>query len=286
MSPGKLTHKVSTYLPRLGLSCLILCLVSGLILSFYYRPVGNVFQNVEEITTLVPYGGFFRQFHYGAGQIFVILMLLHTMDHFLKKRYRIYSLGEWALLVLSLCLCFFTLFTGFILKGDKEGLFAGRIFMNILRTIPTIGEKLAGLFIEPGKSFFFLPYIYHCFFLPILIIYLIRAHIREWLPDQKFLFLPAIGLFLYALIVDPCVDIPPDATMTVVKGPWFFLGIQTLLKIMHPLWAGLFIPGLFVGCLLILPATGPTWGRRLYYLVMISFCLYVLVTVWAVIWGP
>ena len=62
MSPAKKTH-ISTYLPRLGLSSLILCLVSGLILAFYYRPIGNVFQNVEEITTLVLYGYGFGDEH-------------------------------------------------------------------------------------------------------------------------------------------------------------------------------------------------------------------------------
>jgi len=285
LSPIRNT-KISTYLPRMGLSALILCLISGIILTFYYRPMGNVFQNVEEITTLVPYGWFFRQFHYISGQVFVILMLIHTVDHFLKKRYLTYSTGQWVLLISSLCLCFFVLFTGFVLKGDKEGFFAGQIFMNILKAIPLAGEWLSKLFIVPGESFFFLPYLYHCFFLPILLIYLIREHIREWLPDQKALFAATAGLFLYALIVKPYVDIPPDAVVDMVKGPWFFLGIQSLLKIMHPVLAGLFIPGLFVGCVLVLPKAGTAWGRALHYLIMGAFCLYGILTFRAIIWGP
>ena len=134
--------------------------------------MGNVFQNVEEITTLVPYGWFFRQFHYFSGQVFVILMLIHTLDHFLKKRYLTYSAGQWFFLVFSLCLCFFVLFTGFVLKGDKEGVFAGQIFMNILRAIPFAGEWFSKLFIESGEGFFFLPYLYHCFFLPLSLIHI------------------------------------------------------------------------------------------------------------------
>ena len=276
---------MSGYLPRLGLACLLLCLVSGLILTFYYRPFGNVFQNVEEITTLVPYGCFFRQLHYAAGQMFVILMLIHTMDHFLKKRYRTYSRLEWNRLIFSLCLCFFTLFTGFILKGDKEALFAGRIFMNILRSIPVLGKHLTSLFIEPGESFFFLPYLYHCLFLPLLVIYLIRAHIREWLPDLKFLYFTAVGLSLYALFVPPYIDIPPDAPVGVVKGPWFFLGIQSLLKIIPAPLAGLVMPAVFIGCLLILPKTGGALGKLLHYLVMGAFCLYAFLILRAIVWG-
>ena len=128
--PGKrISIDISAYLPRLGLSALFMCLISGIVLTFYYRPTGNVFQNVEEITTLVPYGWFFRQLHFASGQLFVILMLIHAVDHFHRKRYRLYPGGQWQRLIFSLCLCFLTLFTGFILKGDKEGLFAARIFM-------------------------------------------------------------------------------------------------------------------------------------------------------------
>jgi len=298
-SRGKIINTISLYLPRLGLSALILCLASGIVLVFYYRPMGDVFRNVEEITTLVPYGWFFRQLHYGAGQVFVILMLLHTLDHFVRKRYRKYALRVWISLIVSLALCFYTLFTGFILKGDQEGRFAGHIFMNILETLPVAGGAIAGLFIVPGESFFFLPYLYHCFFLPLLIIYLMRGHIREWLPDQRFLLSGGIGLFLYALFVKPGMDIPPEASAAVVEGPWFFQGIQTLLKFLPPLLAGLIIPGFFIGCLLVLPATGTAFRtlsfkrgvmnmgeNSLYGLLIILVCLYGLLTLRAGIWGP
>ncbi len=298
---SRITARISLYLPRLGLSALILCLASGIVLAFQYRPMGNVFQNVESITTHLPYGWFFRQLHYGSGQVFVILMLLHTLDHFVRRRYRMYAPRQWTSLVASLILCFYTLFTGFILKGDQEGLFAGRIFMNILSAVPVAGGALSRLFIGPGESFFFLPYLYHCFFLPLLIIYLMRGHIREWLPNQRFLMIAGTGLFLYALLIESAVDIPPEAATSVVKGPWFFLGIQTLLRSIPPALAGLVIPGLFTGCLLVLPALGGLSARKvdvsrdwafravetcLYYLLVVAILLYGLLTVNAGIWGP
>jgi ubiquinol-cytochrome c reductase cytochrome b subunit len=147
--------------------------------------MGNVFQNMEEITTVIPYGKFFRQLHYGSGQLFVIMMLLHGMDHFVRGRYRRYSLTQWSLLIIPLVFCLFTLFTGFILKGDQEGTFAGYIMMNILRQVPGTGDSWTYLFIEPGEAFFFLPYLYHCFFLPLIILLLLKDHIREWLPDLR-----------------------------------------------------------------------------------------------------
>jgi ubiquinol-cytochrome c reductase cytochrome b subunit len=281
-------NRVSLWLPRLGLSALMLCLASGIVLLFHYRPMGNVFRNVEEITTLVPYGWFFRQLHYGAGQVFVILMLLHTLDHLVRRRYRMYPFKDWVCLTLSLAICFYTLFTGFILKGDQEGTFAGRIFQHIMETIPMAGRPGSRLLITPGEGFFFLPYLYHCFFLPVLMIYLMRGHVREWLPDRKFFVSTAIGLSLYALLVKPGVGIPPEVSVPSVAGPWFFQGIQTLLRILPPFLAGIVIPGLFMGCLLLLPARG-TPLRAVSYLhpvIIIALMVYGILTLRAAVWGP
>ncbi len=270
-----------------------------MVLIFYYRPAGDVFVNVEAMTTLVPYGWFFRQLHYGSGQVFVILMLLHTMDHFLKRRYVHYPVRVWVTLILVLLLSFFTLFTGFILKADQEGVFAGRIFMNILQTIPIVGDSISRLFIVSGNDFFFLPYLYHCFFLPILIIYLIRHHIREWLPNSGFMMAGGAGLFLYALLIKPRIAFPPDAVTPSVEGPWFFLGMQTLLKVISPFWAGIVMPGAFMVCVFLLPLTRKRgefssfaarmlWGKVDWprYTVMSMFFVYTGLTVKAMIWGP
>jgi ubiquinol-cytochrome c reductase cytochrome b subunit len=280
------SSRLSSYLPRLGFSCLGLCLASGVVLTFYYRPMGDVFRNVEEITTLVPYGWFLRQFHYASGQVFAILMLLHTVDHFLRKRYRNYSSRQWALLISSVCLCFFILFTGFILKGDKEGTFAGLIFSGIMGQIPGIGHHISRLFIATDGDFFFLPYLHHCFFLPVLVMVLIRGHIREWMPDKNALFIAGAGIFLFALAVEPRIDIPTNMQVDLVRGPWFFLGFQTLLKIAHPVLVGLVIPCIFLGCLFLLPIASSRLEAVLHYLIMGLFCVYGVLTLWAAIWGP
>lgn len=289
----------STALPKLGLASLFICLLSGIILSFYYRPFGNVFQNVEEITSLVPYGWFFRQIHYITGQAFVFLMLFHTADHFLRRRYRVYSAVEWTSLVAALVACFFTLFTGFILKGDKEGLFAGTILLNMLDTIPLAGKWLSRVFVGSGDEFFFLPYLHHCLFLPALTAYLIRGHIRAWLPGKGFA-AAAFGFAgAYALLVDPFMDIPPEAQAPLVRGPWFFLGIQTLLKTWHPLYAGILLPCVFVALVLIIPAVTTISGREsrfkttsgiaeksLYWTIVAASGAYLLLIINAAINGP
>ena len=287
---------ISHLLPRFGMSALLICFASGIALVFQYQPAGNVFQNMEEITTLIPFGWLFRKVHYASGQLFVIFMLFHTVDHFLRKRYRNYSLKTWALLVIPLGLCFFELFTGFILKGDKEGIFAGQIFMNILRDVPLVGLPFSRLLIVPGNDFFLLPYIYHCLFLPALILYLIRQHIRPWFEDRK-TFLGGVLFFLvYSIIVPQPMDIPPEADVQTIQSPWFFLGIQTLLKTLNPVLAGIVLPGIFFLCLLFLPLCGKISQsngviqrlsgkgcRVLHYFVMTAFFLYALLCLKAAI---
>lgn len=290
---------LSTALPRLGLASLFICLLSGIILSFYYRPFGNVFQNVEEITSLVPYGWFFRQIHYITGQAFVFLMLFHTADHFIRRRYKLYSAGEWVGLVTALTACFFTLFTGFILKGDKEGLFAGTILLNMLETIPIGGAKLSSFFVGSGDAFFFLPYLHHCLFLPVITAYLIRGHVRAWLPGKEFAAAAFLAAGTYALLVDPFMDIPPEAQAPIVTGPWFFLGIQTLLKSWHPLYVGIILPCVFLVLVLIIPAVSRISGRQsrfkaksgtaekgLYWAIVAASGAYLILIVKAAVNGP
>jgi len=205
-------------------------------------------------------------------------MLLHTIDHFLRRRYEKYPVEKWVRLVIPLCLCFFILFTGFILKGDKEGFFAGSILLNILKEVPLIGETVSSFVILPGETFYWLPYLHHCFFLPLVVILLLKGHIRDWLPDQKFVLAATIGLFAYALAVRMPLDIPPQASIPSVKGPWFFLGVQELLRIVPPLFAGFVIPFSFLLLLLFLPMIKGGWGLATRYFIIASFFLYTMLT--------
>ncbi|MDY7002101.1 MAG: cytochrome b N-terminal domain-containing protein, partial [Thermodesulfobacteriota bacterium] len=204
-------NKASLYLPRLSLAALILCLVSGVVLAFQYRPFGNVFQNVEEITTLVPYGFFFRRLHYASGEVFVILVLLHVADYFFRSAYKRQSFFDWFQLGLGAALCFFILFTGFILQGGLEGYFAGTILRNLLELVPGIGSAASRMVIGRGDAFYFLPYLYHCYFLPLVLVFLLRKHIRDWLPDWGSMTAATALLFIYALAVPMPKALPPGA---------------------------------------------------------------------------
>ncbi|MDZ7761476.1 MAG: cytochrome b N-terminal domain-containing protein [Desulfovermiculus sp.] len=247
--------KISRVLLRAAMAAGLVCAGSGLILVFQYQPYGHVFAQVEAITTQISYGWFFRRLHFLSGEACVVLTLLHVLDHFVRGNERLVSVAEWANLWLASALSFFLLFTGYVLKGDKEGFLAGTILGNLAASIPLVGRRLGALFIGSGPDFFFYPYLWHCWLLPLALGLLLGGHIRSWLPRGNFLLIAFFLSSLGALIIPMPLALPPDAAVQEVYGPWFFLGLQELLKHFPPLWAGIAGPGFLAVLFLGLPLT-------------------------------
>lgn len=247
--------RISRVLPRAALATGLISIGSGLILAFQYRPYANVFAHVEAMTTLIPYGWFFRRLHFLSGEACVVLTLLHVLDHFVRGNDRLVSLAEWARLWLASALAFFLLFTGYVLKGDKEGLLAGTILRNLTVSIPLIGQSLGAVFIGSGPDFFFFPYLWHCWLGPLALGFLLGTHIRSWLPRGNFLLVAFLLCGLGALFIPMPLALPPEAVVQEAYGPWFFLGLQEMLKYFDPLWAGVIWPAFLALIFLTLPLT-------------------------------
>jgi quinol-cytochrome oxidoreductase complex cytochrome b subunit len=66
-------------------------------------------------------------------------------------------------------------------------------------------------------------------------------------------------LYVFSLIKQAPLEAiaNPMVTTDPAKAPWYFVGLQELLEHMHPTLAGVFIPGILVGFLLILPYLDP-----------------------------
>jgi hypothetical protein len=88
-----------------------------------------------------------------------------------------------------------------------------------------------------------------------------------------------LGTFLFSLAKQaPLEEIAnPIITTDPAKAPWYFVGLQELLEHMHPTLAGVIIPGLLVGFLIVLPYLdagregvgrwfGSARGRRIVFL--------------------
>src|SRR5258708_4460564 len=62
-------------------------------------------------------------------------------------------------------------------------------------------------------------------------------------------------IFLFSLIKHAPLDTIANPLITVdpAKAPWYFIGLQELLEHMHPLVAGIILPTVLVGFLVVLP---------------------------------
>jgi ubiquinol-cytochrome c reductase cytochrome b subunit len=125
--------------------------------------------------------------------------------------------------------------------------------------------------------------LYHCYFLPVIILFCVKKHIRRWFRDYASLSLATIGVFAYATLFRPGLSAPPGAEITTIRGPWFFLGIQFLLKTFPPLLAGVLMPSIIVLGLCILPAARNQYGKAVYWILVLSVGLYGFISVWSLL---
>lgn len=285
--PGRIATGIVSRLGRplaaLAWWSFVTALVSGAVLSFNYTPTGDVFVAVSKLTHFYPFGVFFRKLHFLSGQFFLLCIIIHILDHFFKGTYLRMKPLRWTRLVCTVIPVFLLMFTGFVLKGDKEGIFAGEIMMHLAREIPMIGSLTADLLIRPGQGFFLRPYLYHTVILPFLIIFLLGHHQRSLLSEKKLGISLLAGLMVAAVLWPLPVDITPRADVPFVSGPWFFQGIQFLLRYTSPFWAGIVWPLAPVTLMACLPFAPAAWakGTRRLVIVLWLFHLGLLIVAWA-----
>ncbi len=264
----------------------IFALVSGVVLSLNYHPWGDVFTSVSRLTGSLPYGTFVRRLHYLSGQCFLLFTCAHTLEHFLRKTYVHIQPRIWIRLALLFCLGFALVFTGFILKGDKEGILAGKVMYSLAREIPLCGAGLARILLRPGDDFFLLPYLHHIVTLPLIVIFLLGGHRRDLLPKGG----PAWPLLAVLAVLSTFyplpADIPPHVDTTNISGPWFFHGIQLLLRYIPPLWAGVIWPLVPIGLLAVLPAMPTSLLPVIRRLIVIFGLLHITMIIVAWCWTP
>ena len=235
-------QKAGRLVSSLFLVCLLACAASGLILLVQYRPMGDVFQNVEQITTLAPYGFFFRRLHYFSGQACAILALAHMAYHLWLGTGNRMRPVPWLRLVGGLAVCLALVLTGFILKGDQEARFAATVLQALAGSVPIAGGTLSGLVAGRGETFFYPPFVWHCLALPLLLYLLLRGHVRSWTPDRGILIPAGFGLAIVCLLLPLPLPLTPGTPMAEATGPWFLVGLQEMLRHAPPLVAGVAAP--------------------------------------------
>jgi quinol-cytochrome oxidoreductase complex cytochrome b subunit len=215
------------WLPSFGglsFSSFLIAVISGIPLAISYQ-VNNALDSLQLAQLVNPGALFFRALHYWSGQFFVLFTILHLIEHLAAGNEKKVKTGVWLRLMLALLFSFFVMLSGFILKGDAEGIMAGQILKGLLTTIPLIGQDLR-LMVLGVSGNLELIYLHHLVTTTLFILIIIIEHARRIWPDLlSFVYILGVGILFSALFI-PTLELPEAAF---IRGPWYFMGLQELL---------------------------------------------------------
>lgn len=269
----------------------IALLVTGVPLLFHYQPGEGAYQSVSALTYVLPYGWLFRSLHFWAAQLLVVVTVLHLLRVTLTAAYRYPRRFNWLVGLGLLVLVAVLDYTGYLLRGDLEGLDAASVGRAILQSVPLVGQGLAALVFSSGGAAALLALsAWHNLLLPVFGLALIGWHLwrvrrdggisrpfeddgtyiplsvlaaREWVAGLTL----ANALLLLSLVLPPSLGLPPDQVPPgVVRAPWVFGAVQVLLRQWSPLTAGVVAPVftlLLLGSAPYLAESRPALGRGL-----------------------
>ena len=225
-----------------ALTAFYISLLSGLIVGLQYDYLHPAYATAA-LDLLAPYGRFFRSLHFYSSQFFFFFCCIHLLAVFQQTIK--YSFLDWLRLTGILPLILLLLFTGYILRGDNTGSSAGLIAENIIQAIPVIGHALNDLFFDLSAGGLRKVYLHHVISLDLLLLILAWNHLRLYRIKVRN-YLPLIALMMIFSIFIAAPFEPDRLGISYISGPWFFLGLQELLRYWPPLIAGVGVPGLFM----------------------------------------
>jgi len=254
---------------------LILCAVTGVLLAVPYD-VTSPYLSVTKLVTVNPAASLVRNIHYWSAQLFLIITLIHIFDHLLKgTESNIRSKSAWFRLTISIPVTFYVLLSGFILKADGDSLQAHRILSSIINSFPGIGVIIQQTFIGKESNLQVL-YIQHAATATVILFIVIMEHARSLKVKTGTLLITTLILTgISFLFRAPLCSL----NNTVMKGPWYFVGLQEILHwLPNPLVISV---GLLVmlGLIYIIPRVIPFYQRLIKRLLLIMIIVYFFLSV-------
>lgn len=202
----------------------IIAVLSGVFLALPFD-VKNPYESISLLILTNPPAVFFRNVHYWAAQLFLIFTVLHIIDHLRRKSEYKLKDGVWFRLTLSLFFSFYVMISGFILKADADSQQALRIFESLLSEIPFIGKSIS-LTLLGSEGDLQIIYANHIATATIILSIIIIEHSKIIWPKLSVFIYSLLSSILIGYIFSPVLH---DGLHPVVKGPWYFVGLQEIL---------------------------------------------------------
>jgi ubiquinol-cytochrome c reductase cytochrome b subunit len=262
--------------------------LTGMFLVVYYAPTpDHAYDSIRFIENHVTFGAFVRGIHHWGASGMVVAIGLHMLQTFLYGAYKPPREAMWMVGVLLFMLTLAFAFTGYLLPWDQNAYWATQIGINMVGTVPWIGDVLAPV-LRGGQTLGALTlsrfFAVHILFLPALLMGLVLLHLfilrrvgpagpwsearagqgsETFYPRQVYMDAVVMaGVFVTIALLARFVPFPladkadpSDATFVPVPE-WYFLFYYQLLKYVHgalePL-ATWILPAIFFLALLFWP---------------------------------
>jgi ubiquinol-cytochrome c reductase cytochrome b subunit len=248
-----------------SLICLYVSVLSGIVVALQYDPA-TPFHSSLTIELLAPFGSFWRSMHFYSSQAFFLLLVGHFIAILWKGGYS-FSRVEWIRLTASIPIGILLLFTGYVLQGGATGMAAGAIGENIALSIPIFGESLNNLFLDLQMSGMRKVYVQHIIGLMVLGGVCVWPHLKRYPAYfRNHLLMFAIIMMVSITIKAPMV--PERVGITFVTGPWFFLGLQELLRYLPVFVAGVIAPMTLVIAIFFMPHEGRAKRNTIIFIIV------------------
>ncbi len=254
-----------------SLLALYISVLSGVVVALQYDPAAPLY-SVSTLDTLVPFGAYFRSLHFYSSQLFFLFCVCHLFGIF--ELAQNYSRKQWLMLSATLPVGLLILFTGYVLRGDSTGFSAGMIAEAILLDIPYIGETINNLLFSISENGMKRIYVNHIIGFGLLWGWLAWGHLKKFRISFDRHILLCIAILLFSIFITAPLE-PDHLGVTHIAGPWFFLGLQELLRYLPPLVAGILFPSTILIALALLQKR----NRGYHYFFWIILCWLIIYTV-------
>lgn len=271
--------------------------ITGMFLALYYVPTPDqAYDSVQYIQNEVWFGWFVRGLHHWGASAVICVIGLHMLQVYLYGAYKPPREMMWLVGVTLLLLMLAFGFTGYLLPWDQNAYWATQIGINMVATIPIIGDVLARV-IRGGQALGSLTlsrfFALHVLFFPALIILGIVLHLfifrrvgsagpwdeeraktgsETFYPRQVYMDAVVMaGIFLAVATLAATIEFPladradPSDTSFVPVPEWYFLFYYQLLKyVKGPLvpFATWVLPTLLIIGLFLIPFLDKNPSRR------------------------
>lgn len=247
---------------------LYLSIFSGIAVSLHYDPSAPYY-SASSLDILVPFGVFWRSLHFYASQLFFLFLVVHMLVVIIDGEFRSLTPQRWTLLILASAVSLLLLFTGYVLRDDATGSAAGAIAENIMLSIPAFGTAVNSLIFSMSEVGMGRVYANHVVGLCVLWVFLSWEHLRRYTVNWRNHPWLVIMVILFCAFVKAPME-PDQIGVFYISGPWFFMGLQEILRYISPFWAGIFWPGLLLIALILLH---PKYNLKKQAMIFIVFWL-------------